>query len=160
MSETPTRLRTSQPEPGTVASELQHALEDLVELYLQTKQLHWTVVGPGFRSLHESLDVLAAEALLRTDELAERMRALGGMPNIRTADLASSTRLEPAPAGEPTVAQAIAHLDACLRRVVLTFEEVCEVVDPPTVDILHATMLALDKHAWLLRAEAFVTDAS
>lgn len=139
-----------------LARELQHALSDLVELYLQTKQLHWNVVGRGFRSLHESLDVLAADVLVHTDELAERMRALWGVPNIRTADIAASTKLEPAPQGEPTVEQATSHIEECLRRVVLTVEEVCNAVDPrdsPTVDVLHSVMLALDKHAWLLRAE-------
>jgi starvation-inducible DNA-binding protein len=53
-------------------------LADAFALYLKTKNFHWHVSGPHFRDYHLLLDEQAAEILGTTDELAERVRKIGG----------------------------------------------------------------------------------
>ena len=43
-----------------IAHELQSTMQELVDLSLIGKQLHWAVVGHAFRPVHEQLDELVA----------------------------------------------------------------------------------------------------
>lgn len=47
-------------------------------LYLKTKNFHWHVSGPHFRDYHLLLDEQAADILAATDDMAERVRKIGG----------------------------------------------------------------------------------
>ena len=51
---------------------------DLFALYVKTKNFHWHVSGPHFRDYHLLLDEQAAQILVTTDAIAERVRKLGG----------------------------------------------------------------------------------
>ena len=59
----------------------QRALTDVTALSLVGKQVHWNVVGQGFRSIHLNLDVVVDIAREASDEIAERMRALNAVPD-------------------------------------------------------------------------------
>jgi starvation-inducible DNA-binding protein len=54
-------------------------LADSYALYLKTKNFHWHVSGPHFRDYHLLFDEQAAAILATTDEIAERVRKIGGM---------------------------------------------------------------------------------
>ena len=47
-------------------------------LYLKTKNFHWHVSGPHFRDLHLLFDEQADQIFAMTDEIAERVRKVGG----------------------------------------------------------------------------------
>src|SRR5690348_11802019 len=47
-------------------------------LYLKTKNFHWHVSGPHFRDYHLLLDDQAEQIFDSTDEIAERVRKIGG----------------------------------------------------------------------------------
>ena len=53
-------------------------LADVYALYLKTKNFHWHVSGPHFRDYHLLLDEQAEQIFATTDELAERVRKVGG----------------------------------------------------------------------------------
>ncbi|MFD1703893.1 Dps family protein [Methylopila henanensis] len=53
-------------------------LADTFALFLKTKNFHWHVSGPHFRDYHLLLDDQAAEILASTDDIAERVRKIGG----------------------------------------------------------------------------------
>src|SRR4051812_13790744 len=53
-------------------------LADAFALYLKTKNFHWHVSGPHFRDYHLMLDEQAEQIFATTDELAERVRKVGG----------------------------------------------------------------------------------
>lgn len=56
---------------------LQHSLFNLVDLALVLKQAHWNVIGKNFRSVHLQLDEVIATVREGSDEVAERIAALG-----------------------------------------------------------------------------------
>ena len=75
--DTPTDL------PSAAVKEISTALNGLLAdsfaLYLKTKNFHWHVSGPHFRSYHLMLDEQSDEIFATTDPLAERVRKIGGL---------------------------------------------------------------------------------
>jgi starvation-inducible DNA-binding protein len=74
--DTPTDLAADAVAELTEA--LNGLLADTYAVYLKTKNFHWHVSGPHFRDYHLLFDEQAKELLDTTDELAERVRKLGG----------------------------------------------------------------------------------
>lgn len=74
--DTPTDLAPDAVE--TISATLNALLADAFALYLKTKNFHWHVSGRHFRDYHLLLDEQAAQILATTDELAERVRKVGG----------------------------------------------------------------------------------
>ena len=75
-------LRTpSDIEPEAV-TELTGALNallvDVFGLYLKTKNFHWHMSGPHFRDYHLLLDDHGDQLFAMTDDIAERVRKIGG----------------------------------------------------------------------------------
>jgi starvation-inducible DNA-binding protein len=62
-----------------VTDALNPLLADAFALYLKTKNFHWHVSGPHFRDYHLLLDEQGDQIFAMTDELAERVRKIGGV---------------------------------------------------------------------------------
>ena len=73
---TPTDLK--QNAVRDLAGALNILLADMFGLYLKTKNFHWHVSGPHFRDFHLLLDEQAEQIFATTDDLAERVRKIGG----------------------------------------------------------------------------------
>ena len=73
---TPTVLSPDSLQDITAA--LNVLLADVFALYLKTKNFHWHVSGPHFRDYHLLLDEQADQIFAMTDDIAERVRKLGG----------------------------------------------------------------------------------
>ena len=61
-----------------ISKALNGILADSFALYLKTKNFHWHVSGPHFRSYHLLFEEQAAAIFATTDEIAERVRKIGG----------------------------------------------------------------------------------
>jgi starvation-inducible DNA-binding protein len=61
-----------------VAGALNVLLADMIALYLKTKNFHWHVSGPHFRDYHLLLDEQSDQIFGTTDDIAERVRKIGG----------------------------------------------------------------------------------
>jgi len=53
-------------------------LADVFALYLKTKNFHWHMSGPHFRDYHLLLDEQADQVFKIADDIAERVRKIGG----------------------------------------------------------------------------------
>src|SRR5215813_13161671 len=74
--DTPPDLRANAvPE---ISGALNIVLADMFALYLMTKNFHWHVSGPHFRDYHLLLDEQGEQIFASTDDLAERVRKIGG----------------------------------------------------------------------------------
>lgn len=140
----------------TLDDNLQRVLVDLIELHLQGKQAHWSVVGKNFRDLHLQLDEIIESAREFSDEVAERMRALHGMPDGRSETVTATTSLPKYPGDEVDTAKVVDLITARLEATVATMREVHDAVDeedPTSADILHAVIAKLEQYAWMVNAE-------
>jgi starvation-inducible DNA-binding protein len=73
---TPTDLKPNA--VRDIAGALNILLADMFALYLKTKNFHWHVSGPHFRDYHLLLDEHAEQIFATTDDIAERVRKIGG----------------------------------------------------------------------------------
>jgi starvation-inducible DNA-binding protein len=61
-----------------LSSVLNALLADAFALYLKTKNFHWHMSGPHFRDYHLLLDQQGDQIFAITDDIAERVRKVGG----------------------------------------------------------------------------------
>src|SRR5260370_11555525 len=84
-SEKTAKLRSpdnSAPEDvKNLSSVLNALLADIFALYLKTKNFHWHMSGPHFRDYHLLLDEQATQIFAISDDIAERVRKIGGDNN-------------------------------------------------------------------------------
>jgi len=74
--DTPTDL--PQAAVDKISTALNTLLADSFALYVKTKNFHWHVSGRHFRDYHLLLDEQSEAIFATTDQLAERVRKLGG----------------------------------------------------------------------------------
>src|SRR3954464_15025532 len=73
---TPTDLSAAATRDITGA--MNGVLADVFALYLKTKNFHWHMSGPHFRDYHLLLDEQAQQIFAMSDDIAERVRKVGG----------------------------------------------------------------------------------
>ena len=74
--DTPTDLKSNAVKD--ISGALTMLLADMLALYVKTKNFHWHVSGPHFRDYHLLLDEQAEQIFATTDDIAERVRKIGG----------------------------------------------------------------------------------
>jgi starvation-inducible DNA-binding protein len=88
---TPTDL---EPEATkNIAGAMNAVLADVFALYLKTKNFHWHMSGPHFRDYHLLFDEQAAQLFAMTDEIAERVRKIGGITLHSIGEISKMQRI-------------------------------------------------------------------
>ena len=147
--------RFSAEDREALQTTLQGSLYDLIHLGLVTKQAHWNVVGPNFRSVHLQLDEIYEFVQESTDEVAERLTALGMSPDGQGPEVVANTRVQTI---SPGFHRDIETVELMAQRLHTTSEDMraalepIEDVDTVTADLLHGVIEGLEKHLWMLRA--------
>ena len=62
-----------------ISGALNALLADVFALYVKTKNFHWHMSGPHFRDYHLLLDEHGDQIFSMTDDIAERVRKIGGV---------------------------------------------------------------------------------
>src|SRR5436305_6692987 len=73
-----TRTDLSRAATKDISGTMNAILADVFALYLKTKNFHWHMSGPHFRDYHLLLDEQAGQIFATTDDIAERVRKIGG----------------------------------------------------------------------------------
>ncbi len=130
-------------------------LADSYTVYLKTHNFHWNVTGPMFTTLHTLFETQYTELALAVDEIAERIRALGGRAPgsyrefVRLACVKDAT-------GEPSAKEMVQELVSDLGRIVETAKDVLAAAeaadDPATADLATRRIDVSEKNAWMLRS--------
>lgn len=139
-----------------VGQQLQATLVELVDLALLGKQLHWTVVGPLFRPLHQQLDELIDAWRDLADSVAERAVAIGFYPDGQTATVAAGTPLRGVERGELEDRVVVRELRGRLAEVAERARERMDRLgdlDAASQDVLIAVVRALEEQLWMVRAQ-------
>jgi starvation-inducible DNA-binding protein len=135
---------------------LQLTLVELIALSLIGKQLHWNIVGVGFRDLHLHLDELVDEWRDLSDTVAERAVALGFSPDGRAPTVVDQSDLEPVTPGPTRVPDALRELTQRVAVVDERLRERCErlgEIDLFSQDVVIEVGRALEKQLWMLRSQ-------
>jgi starvation-inducible DNA-binding protein len=136
---------------------LNRTLADEHALYVKTRNYHWNVTGPQFRSLHEMLEEFYQKLAPLADDVAERVRMMGGRAIGTMAEFSQQTRLSEQPGDAPEARQMVENLLADHEQIIRDLRQdvdVCsdELNDQGTADFLTGLMEQHEKMAWMHRA--------
>jgi starvation-inducible DNA-binding protein len=83
-----------QPEKvRNISSLMNGILADVFALYVKTKNFHWHMSGPHFRDYHLLLDEQGEQIFAMTDDVAERVRKIGGLTIHSIGEIARLQRI-------------------------------------------------------------------
>jgi starvation-inducible DNA-binding protein len=139
-----------------VGHRLQDALVELIDLSLIGKQLHWSVVGREFRTLHLQLDELIDAWRELGDTVAERAVAIGHYPDGQVAAVAAAAAVLPVEPGAILDRDVVSGLT---YRVAVVNERMRERMDrlgdldAAAQDVIIEVVRALEEQLWMLRAQ-------
>ena len=135
---------------------LNQRLADCIDLQAQSKQAHWNVKGPTFIALHKLFDEINAAVAEYADLLAERIVQLGGIAEGTVGVVAERSTLVDYPLTLSTGAEHVAALSDALaefgRTVRVGIEEMNELEDADSADILTEISRGVDKWLWFVEA--------
>lgn len=138
-----------------ICSMLNALLVDEFSLYARTRYCHWNVTGPAFSVLHKFFEDQYEELAEMVDEVAERVRMLGGIAAAgNMANMATSMRLPEAKEEHGAMKMVLGLVndhEAIIREVRSNIEHV-NGMDAGTADFLTGIMKSHEKMAWMLRA--------
>jgi starvation-inducible DNA-binding protein len=135
---------------------LNQRLADCIDLQTQCKQAHWNVKGPAFIALHKLFDEINEDVEEYVDLLAERVVQLGGIAEGTVGVVAERSSLTDYPLGLTTGPEHVAALSDALamfgRTARVGIEEMNELEDADSADILTEISRGLDKWLWFVEA--------
>jgi starvation-inducible DNA-binding protein len=132
-------------------------LADEYLLYTKTRNYHWNVVGPQFNDLHKFFETQYEALDDVVDEVAERVRALGGRSLGTLEEFRASARLGEKPGTVPPARDMLAALLADHEALARTLRVDIGTVqdrhrDVGTADFLTGLLEQHEKAAWMLRS--------
>ncbi len=126
------------------------------DLYAQTKQAHWNVKGMDFMQLHLLFDQIAEVVEPQTDEIAERIAALGGYAEGTIRMTADASPLPEWPRevvdGRGTLEALIERWAAYAAMTRKAIESASEQGDAATEGLLTDIVTEVDKALYFLEA--------
>jgi starvation-inducible DNA-binding protein len=150
--DTPTDLDTAAVK--AVSEALNGLLATSYALYLKTKNFHWHVSGPHFRDYHLMLDEQAADILGATDDMAERVRKIGGTTLRSIGHIAKLQTIEDNNADFVPPAMMLRELMNDNKQVAEDMRkahEICEEHDDPaTASMIEIWLDQTEKRTWFL----------
>lgn len=139
----------------TVIGQLENRLVGCLDLQLVLKHVHWNVVGPNFIAVHEMLDQHVESVRAMTDELAERISTLGGVPVGTPGSIVANRTWDDYRIGRAGVREHLEALDAVYTGVIedhrAAMKEVAD-PDPVTEDLFIGQVAKLELYQWFVRS--------
>lgn len=139
-----------------VVTLLNARLADCIDLQTHCKQAHWNVKGPQFIALHKLFDEINESIEEYVDLIAERIVQLGGVADGTARMIAARTTLPDYPSrlrtGEQHVAALSDSLAAFGRVARMAIEEVDELDDACSADIMTEITRGVDQWLWFVEA--------
>jgi starvation-inducible DNA-binding protein len=142
---------------ASVVKILNTLLADEYVLYTKTRNYHWNVTGPQFNDLHKFFEAQYEALDDVIDEVAERVRALGGWAHGSLEEFRAGARLGEKPGTVPAARDMLATLLADHEAVIRALREDIDTVndrarDVGTADFLTGLLEQHEKSAWMLRS--------
>jgi len=152
----PTKNDLAESTRREVVELLNARLADCIDLETQAKQAHWNVKGPSFIALHELFDDIHGAVDEYVDLIAERIVQLGGIPEGTVGVVAQRTTLIDYPLALSKGSEHVAALSDALaafgRAVRMGIDEMTDLKDADSADVLTEISRGVDKWLWFVEA--------
>src|SRR6187402_3949668 len=137
-----------------ISGGLNALLADVFTLYLKTKNFHWHTSGPHFRDYHLLLDDHGDQLFAMTDDIAERVRKIGGTTLRSIGHIARVRRIADNDADFVTAQDMLAELWEDHKALILSMRAahtLCDDAgDVATTSLLENWIDEAQRRAWFL----------
>jgi len=132
---------------------LNNCLADEAVLSQKTRSAHWNVGGAGFFELYILFETQYKQLNEITDQVAERVRMLGGLADASFKEFLRNTRIDEQPTDVPDVLHLLADHETIIRFLREDIRKCTEEYeDDGTIGLLVSVLSLHEKMAWMLRA--------
>jgi starvation-inducible DNA-binding protein len=141
--------------------DVRHSIVDMLNttlaneavLTVKTRSAHWNVSGAGFYELYILFDSQYKQLSDISDEIAERVRMLGGIAIGGLQEFIHYSRVEEQLGVVPDILRLVADHEACIRFLREDAKKCSEEYeDEGTFELLVSVMRLHEKMAWMLRS--------
>jgi len=137
-----------------ITGALNALLADVFVLYVKTKNFHWHMSGPHFRDYHLLLDDHGDQLYAMTDDIAERVRKIGGTTIRSIGHIARLQRIPDNDSDFVTPADMLSELREDEKAVLLSMRAVhalCDDVgDVATASLIENWIDQSQRRIWFL----------
>ena len=137
-----------------ITGALNALLADVFGLYLKTKNFHWHMSGPHFRDYHLLLDDHGDQLFAMTDDIAERVRKVGGTTIRSIGHIARLQRIADNDADYVTPADMLSELREDEKALTLSMRAVHTLCDDEgdvaTASLLENWIDQSQRRSWFL----------
>jgi starvation-inducible DNA-binding protein len=137
-----------------LSSVLNALVADVFALYLKTKNFHWHMSGPHFRDYHLLLDQQGDQLFAITDDIAERVRKVGGTTIRSIGHIAKLQRIADNDQEFVPARDMLLELHADNRSLVESLRTAHEVAskanDYATTSLIEIWIDEAERRAWFL----------
>jgi starvation-inducible DNA-binding protein len=150
--DTPTDLKPAATKDITAA--MNAILADVFAMYLKTKNFHWHMSGPHFRDYHLLLDEQGDQLFGMTDDIAERVRKIGGTTLRSVGQIGRLKRILDNDADYVTPEDMLAELRDDNKQLTQSMREVHHLCDEhgdvATASLLENWIDEAERRVWFL----------
>jgi starvation-inducible DNA-binding protein len=137
-----------------IAGALNALLADVFALYIKTKNFHWHMSGPHFRDYHLLLDEQSEQIFAMTDDVAERVRKIGGTTLRSIGHIGRLQRVLDNDAGFVTPLDMLAELREDNKQLAASMREAHSLCDEhgdvATASLLENWIDETERRTWFL----------
>jgi starvation-inducible DNA-binding protein len=137
-----------------LSSVMNALLADTFALYLKTKNFHWHMSGKHFRDYHLLLDEHATQIFAITDDIAERVRKVGGTTIRSVGHIARLQRIHDNDQEFVEAAEMLKELHRDNKSLVESLRSAHEVAtkarDYATTSLIEVWIDEAERRAWFL----------
>jgi len=134
---------------------LNQLIADATVFYQKARHYHWNVEGRHFFELHEKFETFYTNWADVIDEMAERVRILGGRPIHTLADVLDQATLDEDPTipEAPEMVRAVAaDLERMHGAINEERDQAIEQYDQGTADLMADIQQHIEEDLWMLKA--------
>lgn len=145
----------SQEQKAKINEKLNVLLANYSIFYQNARGLHWNIKGPHFFELHLKYEQLYSDALLKVDQIAERILALGGSPLVTYDEYAKVSTIK-AMSGISDPVEGVKLVHNSLKNLMDAEKSVLktatELGDEATASLMVDYIVLQEKDIWMYQA--------
>jgi starvation-inducible DNA-binding protein len=134
---------------------LKKVMADTFAMYYKAHSSHWNIEGPNFPQYHEFLQDLYNELWASVDDIAEKIRQLGGYAPSSLSELMSHTMVTENTgtySDQEYLARLLDANNLVLASLLMSYKEAEAATEIGVSNFIQDRVMAHQKHGWMLNA--------
>lgn len=131
-------------------------LANVAVSYVKLHNLHWNVIGPQFKAVHEYLESIYDAYAGVLDAVAELLKMQGEMPLSRMSDYLAAASIKEIEARDYSVEESLSILLADMEEMKAQAEEIRALADEddnyPVVNMMEDDLGNYSKNIWFIKS--------